>query len=120
MDEARVVNVTRGTVLAERAELAVRYVDRLVGLLGRAGLPAGTGLWIEPCNSVHMWFMRFPIDVVFAAEDGRVVAVVPDLRPWAMTLPKRGAAVALELPVGAIARTGTVPGDHIVREVACA
>ncbi len=120
MDEARVRNATRGTVLAERAALAVRFGDRLVGLLGRASLDSGAGLWIEPCNSVHMWFMRFPIDVVFASADGRVVDVIPDLRPWAITLPRRGAQVALELPVGAIARSGTVPGDRIERESPCA
>lgn len=112
-------NVTRGTVLAERAELATGFVDRLVGLLGRAELPAGRGLWLEPCNSVHMWFMRFPIDVVFASAEGQVVAVVPDLRPWAMTLPRSAARVALELPAGTLAKTGTLPGDRITREPVC-
>jgi uncharacterized membrane protein (UPF0127 family) len=116
-----VENTTRGTVLADRAEGAVRFGERLRGLLGRDTLPDGEGLWIEPCNSVHMWFMRFPIDVVFAARDGRVVAVVPDLRPWSMTRPYFGADVALELPVGVIARSGTVPGDTLARsEVPCA
>ena len=121
-DRFRVENTTRGTLLAERAEAATRLGERMRGLLGRDGLAEGEGLWIEPCNSVHMWFMRFPIDVVFAARDGRVVAVVPELRPWLMTRPWFGASVALELPVGVIARSGTVPGDTLVRrpEVPCA
>jgi hypothetical protein len=113
-------NTTRDVVLARAAEHAARYWDRLVGLLGRDGLADGTGLVLDPCNSVHMWFMRFPIDVVFASDDDRVVAVVPGLRPWAMTRPYFGARVAIELPAGVIARSGTVPGDQLAREPACA
>ncbi len=116
----RVENASRGVVLAERAGLAVGFWDRLVGLLGRAALPEGAGLWLQPCNSVHMWFMRFPIDVVFVSAEGVVVAVVPTLRPWAMTRPYFGATGALELPAGVIARTGTAPGDRLIREPACA
>jgi len=118
--EVRVENATRGTVLGERVERAVGFRDRLVGLLGRDSLAEGRGLWLEPCNSVHMWFMRFPIDVVFASPDGRVVAVVPTLRPWSMTRPYFGANAALELPAGTIARTGTAPGDQLRQEPACA
>jgi hypothetical protein len=113
-------NTTRGVVLAEAAEHAARFRDRLVGLLGRDDLPPGAGLVLDPCNSVHMWFMRFPIDVVFASRDDRVVAVVPDLRPWAMTRPYFGAAVAIELPAGVIVASGTALGDQLAREPLCA
>lgn len=112
-------NVDRDAVLAERAGVADRYWTRLVGLMGRPGLPEGHGLWIEPCNSVHMFFVRFPIDVVFAGADGRVVAVEHGLRPWRATRIHRGARVALELPAGTAARTGTVAGDRLARETAC-
>lgn len=113
-------NATRGVVLAERAGLAVGFWDRLVGLLGRTALADGAGLWLQPCNSVHMWFMRFPIDVVFASAEGRVVAIVPTLRPWSMTRPYFGATAALELPAGVIARTGTTLGDQLIQGPACA
>lgn len=110
------MNRTRGAVLGEAVEVADHLVPRLVGLLGRAGLAEGEGLWIEPCNSVHMFFMRFPIDVLFLAKDGRVVAVEHALAPWRLTRPYVGARVALELPAGLAARTGTVAGDAIGRE----
>lgn len=95
---------------------AVTLRDRLVGLLGHASLAEDEGLWIEPCNSVHMFGMRFPIDVVFVDAEGRVVRVVDTLRPWRMTLPVRGARAALEIPAGAAARTRTEAGDLLIRE----
>lgn len=115
----RVVNVDRSAELGARVEVADRYWTRLVGLLGRASLAEGEGLWIEPCNSVHMLFMRFPIDVVFTSAEGRVVGVRHGLLPWRMTWLVPGARAALELPAGVAARTGTVEGDRIAREPAC-
>ena len=63
----QVTNVTRGTVLATRLEAAHTGPTRRKGLLGRDGLAAGEGLWIAPCESVHTFFMRFPIDLVYNA-----------------------------------------------------
>jgi uncharacterized membrane protein (UPF0127 family) len=112
----RVRNDTRGTVVAARVQRADRLWDRLLGLLGRRSLDEGEGLWIEPCNSVHMFGMRFAIDVVFVDASSRVVAVVDTLLPWRMTLPVPGARSALELPSGAAARSGTVAGDLLTLE----
>ncbi len=119
-EHARVVNRTRDAVLGERVELARTPWTRLVGLLGRAALDAGGGMWLEPCDSVHMLFMRFPLDVVFVDADGAVVDVVAGLRPWRATWPRARARVSIELPVGTVARTGTRAGDLISCEVACA
>jgi hypothetical protein len=113
---ARVRNTTRGTVLAERAELALGPVARLVGLLGRAGLAGGGGMVLEPCDSVHTAFMRFPIDVVVLSPEGDVLRVVPDMGPWRLLWPVGGARAVVELPSGTIARTGTAIGDRVVRE----
>ena len=63
----------RGPVVCERGELAVSMWTRTKGLLGRSGLERGEGLWIQPTGSIHMWFMRFPIDVVWAGRDGKVL-----------------------------------------------
>jgi uncharacterized membrane protein (UPF0127 family) len=115
---ARVLNATRGTVLAERAELARSFATRGRGLMGRAGLAAGEGLVIDPEWSIHMFFMRFPIDAVFVAPNGTVSGLSADLRPWtpfAGVAPWRGRYV-VELPAGVIAATGTQLGDRIVIE----
>jgi uncharacterized protein len=102
-------------VLCERCELAIEPWTRMKGLLGRDSLAPGEGLWIEPASSIHMWFMRFPIDVVYAARDGRVVKVVHGIAPWRMSA-ARGARVALELPAGAAARCGVERGDYLQLE----
>jgi uncharacterized membrane protein (UPF0127 family) len=82
------------------------------GLLGRSELPVGEGLLLKPCGSVHMFFMRFPIDVVFLDRELTVVGVVPELRPW-RTAGRRGAKAALELPADEAARRRIAPGERL-------
>lgn len=110
---ARVINRTRGTILAERAETARTWWTRGKGLLGRKGLPTGGGLIIEPCSSIHTWFMAFPIDVAFVAADGRVVRIAPALAPWRFGPLARGVRYVVELPAGALATSGTVADDYL-------
>jgi uncharacterized membrane protein (UPF0127 family) len=92
-----------------------------MGLMGRASLAPGAGLWLPDSNGIHMMFMRFPIDAVFLGRAGAgggagrpVVAAYRDLRAWTGLVPfVRGAHGVLELPVGAIDASGTVVGDLI-------
>jgi uncharacterized membrane protein (UPF0127 family) len=109
----RVANLTRGTSVAERCRVARTSGERMVGLLATPGLKAGEGLLIERTQSIHMFFMRFPIDVVFIDRDGSVTRTVSALRPWRVVWWARGARDCLELPVGALAASGTVPGDRL-------
>ena len=60
-----------------------------------------------------MWFMRFAIDAVFLGDEGRVLRVAENLRPWRMAA-RRGARAVLELPAGTCARTGVREGDRLV------
>ena len=70
---------------------------------------------LTPESSVHMFFMHFPIDVVFLDRDHKVVGVRHELRPWQMA-GARGAHAALELPAGVAAAKGIVDGDVLVFE----
>jgi uncharacterized membrane protein (UPF0127 family) len=88
---------------------------RMRGLLGRDGLEAGEGMLIDPAPSVHMFFMRFPIDVVFLDRSKRVVKVVHQLRPW-RAAGARKAVAALELPAGTAARAGLAEGAALTVE----
>ncbi len=67
---------------------------------------------LAPCNSIHMFFMRFTIDVIFVNRAGEVVKVCPTVRPWRIRLAARGFA-AVELPAGTIDRTDTRTADRL-------
>ncbi len=109
----RVTNVTRGKILADRAGEARTFRARLVGLMGRKELRMGGGLHIVPCNSIHMFFMRFPIDALFLDRDGTVVRLFPALAPWRVTSLYPQAHSVLELPAGVAAASGTQEGDRL-------
>ncbi len=108
----RLTNADRGTVLAACVEAAFDPAARNRGLLGRDGLAEDSAMVIAPSNSIHMFFMRFPIDAVFVARDGRVVKTCAGLRPWRIAVAWRAFAV-IEGAVGMIERTGTRVGDRI-------
>jgi len=109
----QVRNVTRDRPIGDRVEEAASWFTRFRGLLGRDGLAAGEGLHIVPCNSIHMFFMRFPIDVAFLDSEGTVVEAVHAIKPWRATRIFWKAHSALELPAGTLAATGTVVGDRL-------
>jgi uncharacterized membrane protein (UPF0127 family) len=100
-----------GTVVCERCRVADTFWLRFRGLMGRASLPADEGILFERTGSIHMFFMRFPIDVVFCDRELRVVKVVRGLAPW-KTAGARGAKVTIELAVGAAA--AVEPGVQLV------
>src|ERR1700756_1610167 len=104
------VRTAEGATLCERCEIAESMVARTRGLLGRPGLEPGGGMLIDPAGSVHMFFMRFPIDVVFLVRDRTVVGVRHRLAPWRVA-GARHAVASLELPAGRAAEVGVEEGD---------
>ena len=107
----RVNNTSKGTVVATRAELADSFFTRLRGLLGRSGLDEDCGLVLRPGNSIHSFFMTFPFDAIFIDSGGRVVHVISNMHPNRVSPIVRHAHSIIELPVGAIERSHTAPGD---------
>ena len=105
-----------GSPVCERCLLAETPLTRLKGLLGRRGLEQGEGLLLRPAASIHTFFMRFAIDVVFLDAERRVLRVVPDVRPW-RTAAVRKARAVLELAAGEAARVGMKPGTLLRLEV---
>jgi hypothetical protein len=101
-----------GAVVCERCTLADSPVSRMRGLLGRDGLEQGEGLLLRPASSVHTFFMRFPIDVVFLDRALVVLGIADGLDPW-RTASKRGAKAVLELPAGESTRRGLSVGDKL-------
>lgn len=109
----RLVNERTENVLATNVELATTRKARRVGLLGRTRLDPAAGLLLAPCCMVHTAFMRFPIDVLFVARDGRALRVLHAVKPWRAVASMRAHA-AIELAAGVLAQHRVVAGDRIV------
>jgi uncharacterized protein len=107
-----VLSDDRGAMICERCEVADRPLRRLRGLLGRRGLDQGAGLLLKPSNSIHTFFMRFPIDAVFLDADLRVLRVRPEMGPW-RAAGARGARSVLELPAGEVERLDLTVGERL-------
>jgi len=103
-------NETKGRPVVECLEIAKTPLARMKGLLGRNRLEEDHALLIEECRSVHTWFMRFAIDVVFLDDSLRVRKVVSNLVPWRLSA-SREASHVLELPAGSAARHPVEAGD---------
>ena len=108
----KVSNLTRGTVLATRLEVADSGKKRSKGLLGRKGLEPGGGLWIVPCESVHTFFMQFPIDLVYLDRKNRVRKLCNSVPAWRISVCLSAHSI-LELPSGTIRNTLTQTGDTL-------
>lgn len=97
--------------------LSIRVADtfflRFRGLMGKKMMQTGEGLLIRPCRQVHMFFMRFPIDVVFLDRYYFVVGLQKNLQPWSISAYMRSASQALELPVGSIQTYGLHIGQSL-------
>ncbi len=116
MGLVRIRNASRGSVVADPARGGSSLVERGVGLLGTRSLNEGDGMLIERTASIHMFFMRYPIDAVFIGKGSRVTKVVANLKQWRVVLWAWGARDCLELPAGTAQRTGTVVGDQLLIE----
>lgn len=114
--------LNNGAVLADKCLVAERFLTRLQGLMGKAGLEDGAGMLFPRCSSIHMWFMRFAIDVVFLRSERdpggkashRVTSVHKGVKAWRpLPLTDWSATETLELPAGTVERAGVRPGEWV-------
>jgi uncharacterized protein len=106
-------NKTTGKVIAPRTRIARSFFSRLKGLLGRGSFSSGEALVIPSCNNIHMFFMKFPIDVLFCSPDRRVVFVQENIKPWRLSKYVHLASFVVELPAGQAAELGISVGDEL-------
>jgi len=111
----RITNQTRNTVLGDLIDVADTSAKRRTGLLKHNGLKPGEGLWIVPCESVHTFFMKFPIDLVYLDRKNKVRKVRHAVKPWRMSICLTAHSI-IELPAGAAQQTGTQTGDELQLE----
>ena len=113
----KILSVKNSLILADECYVANSFFDRVKGLLGGKLLAPGQGMLLRPCNDIHMWFMKIPLDVVFMhTQGGKVIvtSVRKNLQPWKVLPVRDGrASETLELPVGTIERCDLRPGDEL-------
>lgn len=103
-------NGKTGEILVPRLEVAQAIWQRAVGLIGRASLAGDEALWLHPCNSIHTFGVRFPIDVLFLDAEGRVLHIRHGLQPCRVCWPIWKAKTVVELPAGTLARLAIALG----------
>ena len=116
MKSVRLRNETRGGVLCDHCEVADNILTRVRGLLGRQSLPPDQGLLIVPCPSIHMFGMKFALDVVFITRDNVVTDFIENIAPGKAYVAKAHhgkAHSAIELAPGTIVASGTERGDQL-------
>lgn len=106
----KIINKSKGTVIVNNAVVAKTFLQRLMGLLGRKSIDKDEALIFYSAESIHMFFMRFSIDVVFLDKNMRVIKISANLKPWMMTgcFPS---AITIELSSAKCAQTQTSVGD---------
>lgn len=109
------VHERTGKVLAEELETPGTFFGRGLGLMFRSSLDAGRGMWLIPCNGIHMMFMNFAIDAVFLDSKERVKKVYRKLPAWyGIVVLEWGAHSVLELPPGSTSEIDLQRGDQII------
>ncbi len=109
----KIINITRQKLLAQDIETANTLLTRMKGLLGKPFLNPGQALIITPCNSIHTFFMRFAIDVLFINRNNVIVGLIGDLKPFRLSPVYFNSFFAVELPAGTIQATSTQLQDTI-------
>ena len=108
----RVWNETRGITLGDQIRVADTSVTRRKGLLDCTTLARGEGLWIVPCEAIHTFLMKFPIDVAFLTREREVVKIRHNVGNRRIAFCLRAHSV-LELPAGLLRETATSEGDRL-------
>ena len=108
-----ILNLTKQTVPARCAHYAAGFGERLAGLIGKRFSASMDGMVFDRCNAIHTFFMRYPIDVIFADEKYHVLKTATAFPAWRPCLVCKKAFYVIELPAGTIESTATEPGDQL-------
>ena len=106
-------NLSQSVRLIDRCRIADNFWTRFRGLTFVRQLEAGEGLLITTTNSIHTHFMFMSIDVLYVNKQNVIVDIVHSMKPWRMAMPRAKANYVIEMPAGAVARTGCKVGDQL-------
>ena len=108
-----ILNTSKSTVIDQSGAVADTFLSRMIGLLSRKSLSVDEALVITRCNSIHMLFMRFSIDVIFVDKSDCVVGLVERIKPFRLSPIFFQSQYAIEVSEGVIGQTKTAVGDQI-------
>ena len=114
--QARIVRAASGEVVAGRVVVARSLWGRLRGLLACPMLEGGDALWLEPCNGIHTFGMRYPLAAIVLDAKRRVLAVTPVIMPGRVLPPVRGGRITVEMLPGTLASALLTVGDALELE----
>ena len=109
----KIINTTKNTELAVDVLAADSLLLRMKGLLGRKEFRLDQAIILKPCNSIHTFFMHFPIDVLFLDRSNSIVGIIENMKPYRISKIYLKAYYAIELPAGTIKITNTRLLDSI-------
>ncbi len=109
----KVYNSTQNSLIADEVEVAQNFVTRTFGLIPKKSLNEGEGLVIKPCCSIHTFFMKFYLDVLFVNRKNEVVAPYENVKPWRILPIHLTSHYVIELPAGEISAKNIKKGDLI-------
>ena len=107
----KIIDVNKSCILADKIFLADKFLSRLMGLLSFKSLEKNQAMILRPANSIHTFFMRFPIDLLFVDKNNRIVKTVSCMRPFRATSICLKSQFVIELPAGTIDAKNTSIGD---------
>ncbi len=110
----KIYNKSQDNLISNQATLADTFFSRMIGLLKHTSLPRNEALIITHCNSIHMFFMKFPIDVIFVDKKDKVVGLVERIKPNRLSSTYWKASYAIELAEGVIAEKKVQIGDQLI------
>lgn len=108
----KLINMRTNETILEDLQTADTFVSRFRGLMGAKALAKNTGLRIAPCNSVHCFFMRFPIDVIFLDKQDQVIHIQKNMKPGSISPIIRKAKSVIEANADTLSNV-LEPGDKL-------
>lgn len=113
MNVVKIINQTNEQVLGDKITYANSIYGRFIGLMGKSELKKGEGVFLTPCNSIHMMFMKFPLDILFLDRKNKIIHITKDIKPWKISRVVFKAQSVLEVPAGTVENTKSNVGDII-------
>lgn len=109
----QLINVDNGHVIAEQLRIADRFWSRFKGLMLTKTFPSCDGLMIQPCQSIHTFFMRYAIDVIYLDQHNEIIDIHYHIKPGQIGKSIRGVKSVVELPIGTLEKTNTKTGQTV-------